>query len=56
MLADLVHGKLDLADVLFLIAAVIFGVAAVIRFQAKAFDAALVAAALCLVSIGWLVL
>ena len=55
-LAQIIDGKLDLADILFLIAAIVFGVAAVIRFQARALDSALVATALCLVSIAWLVL
>jgi hypothetical protein len=56
VLAEIVSGERDWADVLFLIAVILFAVAAVIRFQAKAFDSALIALALGLVAFGWLLL
>lgn len=52
----LVNGKFTLADVLFLIAAIVFFLALVIAVQVKTYYAALMAAGLVLVSIGWLVL
>ncbi len=51
-----VNSKNTLADILFLIAAVLFGIGAVIAYSVKTFYATLIAAGLCLVSIGWLVL
>ena len=58
LLADdgIINGNLDVADLLFLIAAVLFGVAAFLRFSAKAVDAGLVALGLCLTAVGFLVL
>lgn len=52
----IVHGKLDVADILFLIAAVFFGIAALVAFQVKTYYATLIAAGLCLTAIGWLML
>jgi hypothetical protein len=52
----LIRGNLDAADLLFLVAAVVFGVAAFLRFTARAVDAGLVAVGLCLTAIAWLVL
>lgn len=52
----IINGKLTLADVLFLIAAVLFGLGALIAAQVKTYYATVIAAGLCLVSIGWLVL
>jgi hypothetical protein len=51
-----VHGKLDLADLLFLIAAILFGVGAFIAFSVKTFYATLIAVGLCLTAIAWFVL
>jgi hypothetical protein len=51
-----VHGKLSLADLLFLIAAILFGIGAFIAYSVKTFYATLIAAGLCLVSIAWFVL
>jgi hypothetical protein len=45
-------GKGDFADVMFLIAAVLFAIGAVIAVQVKTFYATLIAAGLCLMSIG----
>ena len=56
MIAEIANGQADVADVVFLIAAVAAGVAAVVRMLARATDSALVAAALALVAVGWLVL
>lgn len=49
-------GKYNLADIFFLIAAILFGIAAVFAYQVKTFYATLISAGLCLVSLGWLVL
>lgn len=53
-----VHGKLDLADLLFLIAAILFGVGAFVAWSVnpRLLWATLVALGLCLVSIAWFVL
>ena len=58
LLADdgIFSGKLTLADLFFLIAAVLFGIGAIIAFQVKTIWATLVSAGLCLVALGWLVL
>ena len=56
MIADIASGNQDAADVLFLVAAVASGWAAIVRLLARAIDGALVAAAVALVAIGWLVL
>lgn len=51
-------GKLNLADVFFLIAAIVFGIALVVRLMIRPvpLDSTLVAAGLMLVALGWLVL
>jgi hypothetical protein len=49
MLADTASNQ----NVLFIIAAVLFAVAAVLRLQARAFDGALVAVALTLVAVAF---
>ena len=56
MLATIMSGEVDLADVLFLIAFVVFAVAFVLRVMVKNVDGALVAAGLALVSFAWLAL
>jgi hypothetical protein len=50
------NGKFNLADIFFLIAAILFGIAAVFAYQVKTFYATLISAGLCLVALGWLVL
>lgn len=51
-------GKLNLADVFFLIAAIVFGIALVIQLMIKPppIDKVLITAGLMLVALGWLVL
>jgi len=51
-------GKLNLADIFFLIAAILFGIALVIRLMLKPvpIDTVMIAAGLMLVALGWLVL
>ena len=49
-------GNANLADIFFLIAAILFGIAAVFAFQVKTMYATLISVGLCLVSLGWLVL
>lgn len=68
VLADIADGNTGTADVLFLIAAILFGLAALFHIFAPAspgpepraaywgWTPALVDAGLCLVAIGWLVL
>jgi len=56
MIAELIEGNRDVADVLFLLAAAAAGVAGVVRLLARTFDGALVAAAVALVAFGWLIL
>lgn len=58
LLADdgIFSGKLTLADIFFLIAAILFGVGAFIAYSTKTLYAALTSAGLCLVALGWLVL
>lgn len=52
----IINGNLDAADVLFLLAAVLFGVAAFLRLSAKAVDAGLVALGLCVAAVAFLIL
>ena len=56
LLADIESGNVDLADILFLVAVVLFVVAAVIAYKAQAVWATVVCAGLACVSLGWLVL
>jgi hypothetical protein len=58
MIADIATGHVDAADVLFLIAAILFGVAALLplRVRPLVIDAMLIPAGLCLVAVAWLVL
>ena len=49
-------GNLNFADVLFLIAAIVFAIAAVIAFQVKTLYAALTSVGLCAIAVAWLVL
>lgn len=52
----LVSGNADLADILFLVAFIVFVIVAIIRFQARALDTALAAVALAAVALGLFVL
>lgn len=60
----IMNGNFNLADVLFLIAAIIFAIAAILPFTHQAVDGtarvgvrtALIPVGLCLISIAWLVL
>ena len=58
MLSDIAHGHVDGADIMFLIAAILFGIVTVLRAMStpKPIDGILVAAGLCLVSVAWLIL
>jgi len=58
MLADIASGNTGTADVLFLIAAILFALAALVAFliHPDGWRSALTPAGLCLVAIGWLVL
>ena len=50
------QGNFNLADIAFLVALILFIIAFVIRLQARAIDAAIIAAGLACVAFGWLVL
>jgi hypothetical protein len=50
------QGNLNLADIFFLIAAILFFIGAFIAYSVKTFYATLIAAGLGLVALGWLVL
>lgn len=56
MLADVAHGHVDLADVLFLIATILFAIGAGIAYSVKTFYATLIAAGLACLALGYLVL
>jgi hypothetical protein len=56
MLADIASGNTGFADVMFLVAMIIFLVAGFIAYQVKTFYATLIALGLAAVSLGWLVL
>jgi len=49
-------GNANLADIGFLVALILFIIAFVIRIQARAIDAAIIAAGLACIAFGWLVL
>lgn len=56
MIADIASGETDIADILFLIAVILFAIGAVLAFQAKALWAALVACGLTATALAWLLL
>lgn len=56
ILADIAVGKTGGAELFFLIAAILFGVGAIVAFSVKAFWATAVAAGLTLVAIAWVLL
>jgi len=52
----IIHGELNFADLLFLVAAILFGVVTFLRVSAHAVDGALMALGLCLATIAFLFL
>ena len=56
MVADIANGNTGFADIMFLVALILFGVGSVLAFQAKALWAAVVSLGLVAVSLAWLVL
>jgi hypothetical protein len=56
VLADIASGNTAFADVMFLVALVVFVLGAVVAFQVKTFYATVIAIGLAALSLGWLVL
>jgi len=56
MLADIASGEVDTADVLFLIAFILFVIATVMAAMAKAVDSVIVRAGFACVALAWLLL
>jgi hypothetical protein len=56
MLAAISTGHITLADVMFLVALILFGIATVLALLARTLEAALIPAGLTCLAIGWLVL
>jgi hypothetical protein len=56
VLADIANGNTGFADVMFLVALIVFLLAAVVAFQVKTFYATVIALGLAALSLGWLVL
>ncbi|HEY9377374.1 MAG TPA: hypothetical protein VIQ02_09795 [Jiangellaceae bacterium] len=58
MLGDIASGNVDASDVLLLIAAITFGVAALLplRVRPPVIESFLIPAGLCLLTVGWLIL
>ena len=56
MLSAIVSGKVDLADALFLLAVILFGIAAVFAVMRRAVEDALACLGLVCVALAWLVL
>ena len=58
MLADIISGEVDFADIMFLIAAIVFVIAAVLAWTKRPdpTSGALVPIGLALLAVGWLVL
>ena len=56
MIADIESGNVDLADILFLVAVVLFVVGAVVAYLAKTLWATVVSAGLACAALAWLVL
>jgi len=55
-LATIVHGEKDWADVMFLVAVILFAIATVIHLAARAIESALVPAGLCAMAFALLLL
>lgn len=56
MLADIASGNTGFADIMFLVALILFLLAGAIAFQVKTFYATAIAVGLAAVSLAWLVL
>jgi len=56
MVADIASGNTGFSDVMFLVALIVFLIAAAIAFQVRTFYATAIAVGLAAVSLGWLVL
>ena len=56
MIADIESGNTDLADILFLVAVILFLVGGFLAYQAKALWATVISVGLASVSLAWLVL
>lgn len=56
ILADIANGNTGFADIMFLVALILFLLAGAIAFQVKTFYATAIALGLAAVSLGWLVL
>lgn len=56
LLADISQGHTGFADIMFLVALILFLIGGVLAFQAKALWAAVVSLGLAAVALGWLVL
>lgn len=56
MIATIIEGEADLADVFFLIAIVLFLIVAVFHLMRRAFEGALLAFGFASATLGWLVL
>ena len=56
MIADIESGNVDLADILFLVAVVLFVVGGVMAFKVEAVWATVISAGLACVALAWLVL
>jgi hypothetical protein len=56
ILADIASGNTGFADVMFLVAMILFLVAGFVAFQVKTFYATVIAVGLAALSLGWLVL
>lgn len=56
MLADIASGEVDTADVLFLIAFILFVIATVMAAMAKAVDSVIVRAGFACIALAWLLL
>jgi hypothetical protein len=54
--ADISQGNTGFADVMFLVALIVFLLAAAVAFQVKTFYATVIAVGLAALSLGWLVL
>jgi hypothetical protein len=56
LIADIASGNTGFADIMFLVALILFLLAGALAFQVKTFYATLIAVGLAAVSLGWLVL
>jgi uncharacterized membrane protein len=56
MLSTIIEGEADLADVLFLVAVILFCIVAIFHLMRRAVEGALLAFGLAAVALGWLVL